>query len=657
MSPKYVFLLLCYCCFLPQALMASERVDGIRVFLNNGNPEQSIRMSQALLANEELEDKERFELLSLVADAQEMRAQSQYYGDVSLAINALKTLKKEFPERVNLPEQQWRLAWLYWKHGDENDALKYARELRSNYPDHGEAVQAAMLMARIYIERKKWSEARSSLIKYGLGADLDSREESLTRAWIAVVDVAEGRNAIALKQLDSVFKNYPDVVRKDDRLWSTYIQVLHIAKRDRDAMKQADAFLNAYLSGDYVARVRLLRADLWLLYKAKPPGRIEREYDVLAQKKAEQSLGKQAFMRKLMLAHRKSQDYHTLKPVIIALKRLADQNQLSPIENEAQLDLARLWQRLSQSDAEHSPKQIDMVSLEDFSRVARSEIQSYRSEALHEGTVFFERTLRTFLDAENWVKVVSVWERFPIFRRDTLDVAKLQLGVAHALRMLMAYEQSEMLLGKLYARANGSVWGQKVMLERARLWLDRGDEGGVGRVLTWLDEHEFTLYRPEMLLLVARMQLRANKPTAASQSIISISVDDITMEERLTYWKVRARISEKLKHWHMAARAWREYGLMPNADTVKALIEQANSVFKAKDYQKAESLYEQVDGENRDASWLYHYSMCQLKTGKHKQALEKLKQQSQDISAGIYASLAALAVAEKKAKTLLKEYP
>lgn len=657
MSSKYIILLLCYVCFLPQMLMASERVDGIRVFLNNGSPEQSIRMSQALLANEVLEDKERFELLSLIADAEEMRAQSQYYGDVLPAINALKSLKKEFPNRINDPELQWRLAWLHWKHGDEKAALNYARELRSNYEGHVEAVQAAMLMARIYIVRKQWSEARSSLIQYGFGADLDSREESLAKAWLAVVDVAEGRFDVALKQLDSVFKNHPDVVRKDEQVWATYIQVLHIAKRDKEAMKHADGLLKSYSSGDYIARIRLLRADLWLKYKVKPPSRIEREYDILAEQAAEQSLGKQAFMRKLMLEHRKSQDYHTLKPVIIALKRLADQNQLSPVENEAELDLARLWQRLSRTDPKHSPKKINMVSLEHFARVAGFEINDYRTEALREGRSFFEQQLQVFLDDEKWLEMVAVWEHFPIFRRDHLDVASLQLGVAHALRMLMAYEQSEALLGKLYARANGSVWGQKVMLERARLWLDRGDKGGIGRVLAWLDGHEFTLYRPEMLLLVARMQLQANKPTAASQSIISISVDDIVMEERLIYWKVRAAIAEKLKHWHMAARAWREYGVLPEADAARALIEQANNVFKAKDYQKAEDLYAQVDEKNRDAAWLYHYSMCQLKTGKHKQALEKLEQQSQDANAGIYASLAALAVAEKKAKKLLKEYP
>jgi len=657
MSPKYVIFLLCCFCLLPQVLMASERVDGIRVFLNNGSPEQSIRMSQALLANEALKDNERFELLSLIADAEEMLAQAQYYGDISPAINALKTLKKEFSGRINAPELEWRLAWLHWKHGDERKALKYARELRSDYMGHKEAVEAAMLMARIYVAQRKWNEARSSLIQYGFGVELDSREESLAKAWLAVVDVAEDRHDIALKQLDYVFRNYPDVIRKDEYLWSTYIQVLRTAKRDKEAIEQADAFLNIYLSGDYVAPVRLLRADLWLLYKVKPSDRIEREYDVLAEQEAEQSIGKKAFMRKLMLAHQKSQDYHALKPVIIALKRLANQNQLSVIENEAQLDLARLWQRLSRSDPKHSPKQIDMVSLELFSRVAASETKAYRSLALHEGTVFFEQRLQTFLDAEKWLEMVAVWERFPIFRRDHLDVASLQLGVAHALRMLMAYEQSEALLGKLYRRASGSVWGQKVMLEKARLWLDRGDEAGVGRVLAWLDEHEFTLYRPEMLLLVARMQLQANKPTAASQSMIGISVDDIAIEERLIYWKVMAGIAEKLKHWHMAARAWREYGLMPEANTAKALIEQANNVFKAKDYQKAEGLYAQVDEKDRDAAWLYHHSVCQLKTGKYKQALETLEQQSQDTSAGIYASLAALAVAEKKAKTLLKEYP
>ncbi|MDQ6967683.1 MAG: tetratricopeptide repeat protein [Mariprofundaceae bacterium] len=637
--------------------MASERTDGIRVFLNNGSPEQAIRMSQALLSNETLKDKERFDLLSLIADAEEMRAKSQHYDDISLAVNALKTLKKEFPNEINAPELEWRLAWLHWKHGDEEEAMTYARGIRSDYAGHDEAVQAAMLMGRIYIQQKKWNEARSNLIQYGLAAKLDSREESLAKAWIAIVDVAEGRYDVALKQLDSAFKHYPEVVKKNAHLWSTYIQVLHMAKRDKDAIKQADNFLNDYLSGDYVASVRLLRADLWLLYKVKPSERIEREYDVLAEQQAEKSVGKKAFMRKLMIAHQKSQDYHTLKPVIIALKRLANQNQLSSIENEAELDLARLWKRLSHSDPKHSPKQIDMVSLEHFSRVARSEIKDYRADALHEGTAFFEQKLQVLLDAKKWVEVVAVWERFPVFRRDDLDVAKLQLGVAHALRMLMAYEQSEVLLGKLYQRANGSVWGQKVMLERERLWLDRGDKTGVERILDWLDGHEFTLYRPEMLLLVARMQLRENKPTAASQSITGISVDDITIKERLIYWQVRARIDEKLKHWHMAARAWREYSLLPGVDAAKALIEQANAAFKAKDYQKAEALYVQVDEKLRDAAWLYHYSICQLKTGKYKQALEKLEQQSQDASAGIYASLAALAIADKKAKTLLKEYP
>ena len=111
MLSKYVILLLSFVCFMPQILVASERVDGIRVFLNNGNPDQSIRMSLALLANETLADEERFELLSLIADAEEMLSQAQYYDDISSAVNALKTLKKEFPDRINASELEWRLAW------------------------------------------------------------------------------------------------------------------------------------------------------------------------------------------------------------------------------------------------------------------------------------------------------------------------------------------------------------------------------------------------------------------------------------------------------------------------------------------------------------------------------------------------------------------
>ncbi len=636
---------------------ASERVQGVRVFLNNGNPEQAIRTSRTLLADGAMDEAERFELLSLIVDAEEMRAQGQHYEDISHVINAIETLEKEFPKRIDPANLLWRMAWLHWKHGDAKIALQEARRLYQDYNQRVEATQAAMLMARIYIEKRQWSDARSNLMKYGLQAKQGSREEALTRAWMAVINAAEHREQAALAQLQKVQKNYPQIIENNRQLWSVYIQVLHMNHQDDRALKQCDLFLDKYISGDEVASIRLLRADLWQAQGNISDIRIEREYDALASEQAEQSIGKQAFMRKLMLSHKNSQDYRNLKPVIIALKRIANENQLSPVENEAMLDLARLWKRLSQSDVKHAPKQSVVVALDQFSRVARSEIHVYNTIALQEGRAFFESYLKGLIKAKKWTETVAIWERFPLFRRDDLKTSELQFGVAHALRMLMSYDQSEALLDKLYAQFKDSVWGQKVMLERAHLWLDRGDNKAIARVLAWLDEHEFTLYRPEMLLLVARMQLQAGDAAAASQSMVNISVNDIEIDERAMYWKTRAAIAEKLEHWHIAARAWREYGLQPHADINQSRLEQANNLFKAKNYQQAEALYQQVDASLRDAAWQYHYSICQLKTGKYTQAMESLEAQSQKTDIGIYASLAGLAIAERQADVLMKENP
>jgi len=657
--PLFILLFLAFLApiSLLQTAVASERVSGIRVFLSNGDPQQAIRTSKALLAGEALSEDERYELLSLIADAEEIKSEAQHYGNVKKVVRALKTLEKEFPQRIDASAVLWRLAWLHWKHGDDKIALQEARKIRSDYSAEQESMQAAMLIARVYIKQRKWSEARSSLIQYGIGATRGSREENLAKAWLAVVDEAEGRFMPALMKLEQVHKKFPQIIQKDEQLFSRYVKVLYHEGRVSDALTQAGVFLDKFLTGEYTPKIRLLRADLWLQQHSVPKSRIEREYDILADQEAENSIGKQAFMRKLMLIHRDSQDYHTLKPVIIAFKRIANQNQLSPIENEALFNLAQLWQRLSVSDVEHAPTQAVTVALDDFSQVAKSDIKDFRMAALKQGQKLFEQRLAALKKAQSWTAMVALWERFPQFRRKNMQANKLQLAVAHGLRMLMAYEQAEDLLKELYIRADGSVWGQKVMLERARLWLDRGDHTGIERILHWLDEHEFTLYRPDMLLLVARMQLQESKYSASSQTIASVAVDDIAMEERDIYWKTRAEIAESLKRWHVAARAWKHYGELPGVDVEMALLQQANSLFKAKSYTQAQALYAEIKKDKRDAAWRYRYSICQLKAGENIAALERLEKLRLEKGAGIFASLATLAITDRKAAQLLKDYP
>ncbi|MDQ6973567.1 MAG: hypothetical protein Q9M10_01675, partial [Mariprofundaceae bacterium] len=351
---KIPFLLL-ICLMISLPVQASNRVHGVRVFLNNGDPDQAILTAQSLLDSGSVSRDERFDLLSLLAYAEEMKAQAKHYEDVKKAVNALQNLEKSFPQRVKKAPLHWRIIWLHWKHGDDKAALRMSSTLRVNYPRRPEAMQAAMLMARIYIQQHKFDEARSNLMRYGLGAKKGSREEALTQAWIAVVDAAEKRYGVAVKQLDRVYQNFPSVIKDDEQVFSVYIQALNRVGQYSQALSQAEVFLKTYFEGDSLVSIRLLRADLWLLLKRVPASRIEREYNVLAEKQAETMIGKQAFMRKLMLQHTNSRTYYDLKPVIIALKRIGSRNQLSPIENEALYDLAVLWKRLSHSDPKGAP--------------------------------------------------------------------------------------------------------------------------------------------------------------------------------------------------------------------------------------------------------------------------------------------------------------
>lgn len=652
-----LFLLVLLLISMPAAVQASNRIHGVRVFLNNGDPDQAILSAQSMLNSTDVSPDDRFDLLSLIAYAEEMRAQAKHYEDVKKAVQALQTLEKSFPQRVKKAPLHWRIIWLHWKHGDDKIALRMSSTLRSDYPDRPEAMQAAMLMARIYIQHHKFNEARSNLMRFGLKAKKGSREESLTMAWIAVVDAAEGRYSVAVKQWDSVYRHFPDVINDDERVFSAYIQALHHIGRNEDALTKSELFLKNYIEGDELVKIRLLRADLWVLLKKAPRERIEREYDILSESQAETAVGKQAFMRKLMLAHAQSQTYYDLKPVIIALKRLADRNQLSPVENEALYDLGLLWQRLSQSDPEHAPKQSIMASMDAFARVANSDIDDFRSLSQDMGSRLFNQRLKAASEKKQWEKLVALWERYPIFRNHEAVVKERAFEVAHALRMLMNYQQAETLLEQLYQQAGDTVWGQKIMLERANLWMDRGDVDGVARILAWLNAHEYTLYRPEMLLLVAQMQLAESHPDLAEQSLVGISVDDVANEDKQRYWKLQAEINEASKHWRAAAKAWRTYGKSSGADADMALIREADALFHAKSYTDAIKLYNTVPKEKQDMAWQYHIAMCQLNLGENAVALSKLEALKQNKDAGVYGSLASMELADLKAQNILKSLP
>ena len=92
-------------------------------------------------------------------------------------------------------------------------------------------------------------------------------------------------------------------------------------------------------------------------------------------------------------------------------------------------------------------------------------------------------------------------------------------------------------------------------------------------------------------------------------------------------------------------------------DIDQSMFNEANALFKGKDYLRAEQLYQQTPPALQSPTWQYRYSVCQLKSGKWNQAIERLKILKANADAGIYASMASLTLAEREAERLIKENP
>ena len=92
----------------------------------------------------------------------------------------------------------------------------------------------------------------------------------------------------------------------------------------------------------------------------------------------------------------------------------------------------------------------------------------------------------------------------------------------------MDFVHAEEMLDHLYIEAGNSVWSHRIMLEKARLWADRNSTDGVIKIMQWLAKHENTLYRQDLLLIVAKIQNAQIEASAASQTLAHLTPADLT---------------------------------------------------------------------------------------------------------------------------------
>lgn len=639
---------------LPTARAAtSHEVKLVQTLIQGGSPEKAVKEARRILAGKRVSDTTRFQLLQLISDAEYIRASARFFEDITAAVEANKTLLREFPQRTDGARIRWRLVKLYWKHGQRDAALAASQRLRSIHGHSVEAHKSWLVDAQIYYHMGRYSKARSALLQFSLQSK-SKRDKARLLAWTAMVDSKEERIPQAIQGFDRAFKTDAMIVRGTPELFAEYIMLLSMRNRDREALQYANDFLDRYAEHPLRPKVRMMRTDII----AKDPARREeaiREYMDISEEHPFSTLGRQAFMRKVMLQMEGHDDFHTLKPALVAFKKLARHNQMSIIEDEATLDQAILWARLANSKAKDVPRGAIDAALENFSKATHATDKKFRREAEQRGRRIFEGYLNKLLNQNKFLQAATLWERYPNIRKKVRD--RTRLGVAHAMRLLTQYDQAEQLLRDLYKRHANTLRGQQIKLEQARLWVDRKDPKGIDRINRWLNEHEFTIYRPEMLLLVAQMQFDNKRFDAAAQTITQVSPNDLIHDLRSDYWKLRANIAEARKRWHVAAHAWQKFGSNSPENKTLALRRRALALFKAGDYAASEPLWLRIPETGQDAAWRYYLNMSRYRNGKWQQALEGLRQLAQDKSAGIYTALAALALAEHNANQILKEKP
>jgi len=635
----------------------ATEINAIRSLLHNGNPEIAAKKSYRLLKTGQVDNRERRSLLRVIAVAEEMQSALHEYSDADKAIVAWQNLLKEFVSPDDAAGIRWKISWLYWQKGDDEGAARAIDELLKEHPASKQATEARILLARINLRNNKLHAARKNLMKFMLSSDTDS-DQAKGLAWMAVVDFREHRRDAALDNMLKAINLAPGFVSSEVTLLSTYVQLLY-DRPDKDAFeRQANRFFNLYLDRPEANLIRLLDANVLAARGKKKQAR--QAYERLSEIAPETSVGIKAFIRKLMLQNEDVSEADALKPVLAALHRLAVENQISDIEDEAMLDQARLWARLEGQVDDAAEKALDL-----YTQVTVGTMPVYAAEARVEGYALFVRHLDATLDKQAWLESIVLWRRYAQLREPpkALDGVALKaqrtmlLGVAGAMRRLMDFDAAEEILAALYRQTSSSVEGDRIILERAELWLDRHDPDGYARVMRWLDAHSFTLYRPEMLLIAAGMQLQNDQPSQASQTIRQVAEQDIAPDMRATYWKTRALIAEAQNQWHPAATAWgRQNALRGDALTTVDKLHRADALFMGGEFAEAESIYKKFPEDAQDRRWQYRMAVCEMRTGQWAQAEERLNALTDNPDAAEYATRARLLLAELEAVGLMEQY-
>jgi TolA-binding protein len=595
-----------------------NNIDTARAFLTQGQTHRAISLTRTLLADTGLNNDQRFELLLLLAESEEKLTVARNYDNAQLSIRAYQDLHKEYPARFEAAKMHWKVAWLSWNQKKYDQADSALQAIIQDHPHSPQVKKAAVLHARYLIQRNRFQAARATLLRhFGLGSDISDLEETEGLVWLAIIDDADGNRKLAFRNMVDAYASHPGVIEGNPFLYATYIRLLSLYEDRQVQFIHILRFIKKYAPEPEALAVRLLQADILV-----EQGKIQDAdtiYGILASNHMESAVGKRAYMRQLMQQNRDASNTEQLKKVLDKLSRVVANNQLSETETEAKLYQARILVRLGVNDAAYLSRATASYAI----AASSGSPSRFADAARSEGKELLRRHIRNTLEQKQWLQAVVLWKRYPQIR--PANTRKLAFGIAQAYIRLMDFVHAEEMLDRLYAEAGNSVWSHRIMLEKARLWADRNATDGVFKIMQWLAKHEKTLYRQDLLLIVASIQNTQKEVAAASQTLANINPHDLTLELRETYWFTKADINLNLKRWHTAAEAWKQLADANEGDKKWQYVrKQADALIQSKDYIDAETILLQMPESEQKAAWHFAMALCALNTGRRSKAREHL---------------------------------
>ena len=616
MNLRAIVLFLHILCSGTAFAIGSDSLEEARRLAKQGDYEIAISTAQKML-QKAMATETRFEVMKFIADIEYQRASLRGFKEAKAPLQALRVLRQEFPDMLDLSEWLWRVGWLEWKDGDSRHALQHLSELVQRYPVGPFTRDAHLLMTRIYLQEERFTLAEKHLLKFALLGSKTESHKVFQDLFRGLIGLQQGREG-SFEEIKRAWAQGEHFIAADPFLFKRVIDAWNRFEPQQKTITLVEKFLSRYVDEPEVAAVNLLYGDLLrdLGYSKKA----QLVYAVLAQRHPETEIGHKAFLRGLMVEYQNVEDEKRLAPIITAIRKVERNNQLSEIETEAQFDEGILFGRL----AKHNPAFANNALMQ-WSLVADSGRAPYAERAVKLGKKLFSKTIASLHTQGKHEEVIRIWERFPVFREQGLSGFPDLMNVAKSFMSLGMYAPAESILQGIRKRSMGSIWDDHALLVLSRLWLQRGDTQAAGRLMAWLVSHGESIYQQELRLNVASIYLNQGDYGQAYEMLKQIHPQELG--NPLPYWMLRGKVYGALKQWNQSAEAWARALQLAQDERQRQhiVMEQAKAWMQAGRYADAARLLDAIPENGRDAKWLYYSGVAQIKSGQISSGRERLQ--------------------------------